>query len=202
MADERFACLEAVLGKYQAEKLARAGWSEVLAACASPDHPVAREMEPRQYEKLRAMIRLGELYFRSRGRTVPSQLGCLADVVQHVRPRCHERRERLVWLLVLDEDGDDVEVLVQYGGHPSAPPPVKTMLRLAIARRAAAFWVVDFRPGERVELSGDVVTATAALARLCAVATIELRDYLLLAREDAVSVRDAVSLVGVEREAA
>ncbi|MBI4438212.1 hypothetical protein HY631_04640 [Candidatus Uhrbacteria bacterium] len=200
--DERVALYKTLFGNMHAMRLAQATVRELQRDLAEGSGAVLADMTDGQRDRLRAILRLCQLYYPEFPSN-PVRATCLGDVLRYLADRFRVQTERVVWMLALREhDVIEDEVLVQLGGHATAPPPVKAMLRHAIKHAAVAAYIVDFRPTDSLVLGDDVVTAMASLVQLSAVADIEFRDYVLVNRGEVISVREAITERGEEKEAA
>lgn len=174
---------EVLFGPKVAADLARAGWAALRRAARDPSDPLVSALPTCQRERLHALVALCERFYPEQD-FEPSCIGESADAVRYYALRCQNLRQRVVWLLCLDElDRVEADVLVQVGGDPTAPPSVKTLLRHAIVKEAAAIYVADGRPEPLRHPDEATLAVFQALRTLGELARIQVRDYLVLCRE-------------------
>lgn len=204
---DKFECFKAIFGAYYAMRLACAGFRELEEAAESANHRLMADMSPPQRDRLKAVLRLARLWYPEQEWT-PSVLTGIGDVVRLIQPRCATLTDRVIWLLPLDaSDVLSDEVLVQVGGDPLKPPPLRTLLRHALFKGAVSVWICDYRPVEKLDVPAETAEAFAALVQIGALIGVEICDWVLFgpsrARSVSEQIADGVSqLPLIHREAA
>lgn len=190
---DRFACYRVLMAENRAKQIANASWSELLAACIDPKHELVRKWPEWEWRRLRALVRLMQLYYPSRWYE-PAHVADVGDVVARFTARCRPLTERTMWLVALDEGGHlKNEVLILMGGGTRAIPPIKRLLRLAILKEAESVYIVDFRPQDVLAVDPGLERALANLRTLGEVAGVVVQDWVLIGPNGAVGVdRDCV----------
>ncbi|MFZ5479087.1 MAG: JAB domain-containing protein [Myxococcota bacterium] len=185
---DRAACFRVLFADNRAKKIADASWGELLAACVDPKHERVRDWPEWEVQRLRALVRLMQLYYPSRWYE-PAHVAEVGDVVARFAERCRVLTERTMWLVVLDGSGCVTEeVLVLLGGPTSALPPLRKLLRLAILKDAEAVYVVDFRPLDALAVDVGVEHALASLRQLGELAGVVVHDWVFIGPAGVVAV--------------
>ncbi|MFZ5478314.1 MAG: JAB domain-containing protein [Myxococcota bacterium] len=192
---DRAACFRVLFADNRAKRIADASWGELLAACVDPKHERVRDWPEWEVQRLRALVRLMQLYYPSRWYE-PAHVAEVGDVVARFTARCEALTERTMWLVVLDGSGCvKDEVLVLMGGSTTALPPLKKLLRLAILKDAEAVYVVDFRPLDVLTVDAGLEHALASLRQLGELAGVVVHDWVLVGPAGVVALeRDARAL--------
>lgn len=202
---DRFECYTLIFGLHYAKQFGKSTFKQLRDASLKPDHPLVADMALAQRERLRATLRLAELWYREQNWS-PLVLTDMADVVRFIRPATEQLRDRSIWLLALDASGAMTDqVLVQICGDHLKPPPLRDLLRHALFKSAVTIWIADFRPVEQLDVLPQTLAAFTALAEIGAAIGVEVRDWLLFNHDGMVSVRDQVPVqteCGVNRVAA
>lgn len=190
---DRAACLRALLGNFLGDRVAALTAAEQVRLATDDGHPLAAELGRTNRQRLGAAVRLAQI-LRSEPWAEPSRIWAADDVACLILPRCRSLDERAVWLLCLDEASCvEHEVLVQAGGDPATPAPVRVLLRHALIKGAHAVWVADFRPRWSAVADEATERSLAAAAEAGALAGVEVRGWLLFGRDGALSVDSRAS---------
>lgn len=203
---DRFECFKLLFGLHYAKQLSSGTYQELLDACDNPEHPLMTDMAPIQRDRLRAALRLGQLWYKEQDWS-PTIIAGIGDVVRLIQPRTVKFTDRVIWLLALDASGACThEVLVQLGGDPLKPPVLRTLLRHALFKGAVSAWIADYRHVENLEVTADTTETFAALVAIGAAAGIEFCDWVLFGPGAVRSVREQAGVeIGasvIDREAA
>lgn len=189
---EWLACLFSQEG---AQSLARHSWREVIAleqgSEGKPEGASPLGLSGEDRTRLDALVGLARSYFPS-GPRAAERLTGVSDIAARWMPVGRKHDERIIWVVTVDKDGIiEEEVLILMGGHPTKPPPLRSVLRSVLMRGRERVYVIDFRPFLAPCVDEATLLAFERLRELAGLAGLHLLDWVLVGYEGAASAAEA-----------